>query len=82
MAECDKEIIGVARLIKGHGTSDAEFAILIADAWQGMGIGTELLKMLVKIGRTEKLERITGRILAENTTMKRSAWSEVKFAFW
>ena len=69
VAECDKEIIGVARLIKGHGTNEAEFAILIADAWQGMGIGTELLKLLVKIGRAEKLQRITGRILAENTTM-------------
>jgi len=69
VAEYGKEIIGVARLIKGHGTNDAEFAILIADAWQGMGIGTELLKMLVKIGRTEKLDRITGRILAGNTSM-------------
>ena len=69
VAEHDKEIIGVARLIKGHGTNEAEFAILIADAWQGMGIGTELLKLLVKIGRAEKLQRITGRILAENTTM-------------
>ncbi len=69
VAECDKEIIGVARLIKGHGTNEGEFAVLIADAWQGMGMGTELLKLLVKIGRGEKLQRITGRILAENTTM-------------
>jgi acetyltransferase len=69
VAECDKEIIGVARLIKGHGTNEAEFAILIADAWQGKGIGTELLKLLVTIGREEKLQRITGHILAENTTM-------------
>ena len=69
VAECDKEIIGVARLIKGHGTNEAEFAILIADAWQGMGMGTELLKLLVKIGRAEKLQRITGRILAANTAM-------------
>ena len=63
-----KEIIGVARLIKGHSTNEAEFAILIADAWQGMGMGTELLKLLVKVGRGEA-QRITGRILAENTTM-------------
>ena len=69
VAERDKEIIGVARLIKGHGANEAEFAILIADAWQGMGIGTELLKLLVKIGRAEKLQRITGRILAANTAM-------------
>jgi acetyltransferase len=69
VAECDKEIIGIARLIKGHSANEAEFALLIADAWQKMGMGTELLKLLVKIGRAEKLQRITGRILAANTAM-------------
>ncbi len=63
------EILGVARLVKTHGSDEAEFAILIADAWQGRGLGTQLLKLLVSIGRAEKLQRITGRILAENTTM-------------
>ena len=63
------EILGIARLIRAHGLNEAEFAILIADAWQGMGLGTSLLKLLVKAGRGEKLVRITGRILAENTAM-------------
>jgi acetyltransferase len=63
------EILGVARLIKAHGRDEAEFAILIADAWQGMGLGTALLKLLAEAGRAEKLRSITGRILAENTTM-------------
>ena len=63
------EIFGVARLIKAHGLEEAEFAILIADAWQGMGLGTALLKLLVEVGRAEKLRRITGHILAENAAM-------------
>lgn len=63
------EIIGVGRLIKAHGLDEAEFAILVADAWQGMGLGTTLLGLLVEVGRAEKLRRITGRILGENTTM-------------
>ena len=63
------EILGVARLFKAHGRNEAEFAILIADEWQGMGLGTSLLKLLVAAGRAEKLIRITGRILAENTAM-------------
>lgn len=63
------EILGVARLFKVHGLNEAEFAILIADAWQGMGLGTTLLRLLVEVGRAEKLRRITGRILGENTTM-------------
>ena len=69
IAEHNDEIVGVARLIKAHGIDEAEFAIIIADAWQGQGIGTDLLKLLVKVGRAEKLRRIVGYILSDNTTM-------------
>jgi acetyltransferase len=64
------QILGVGRLIKEHDTKQAEFAILISDPWQGKGLGTELLKLLVEIGRTEGLPRIIGYISAENLTMK------------
>jgi acetyltransferase len=63
------EILGIARLVRAHGQDDAEFAIVISDAWQGKGLGTALLTQLVEVGRAEKLGKITGRILAENTTM-------------
>jgi len=64
------QILGVGRLIKEHGTDEAEFAVLISDPWQGKGFGSELLKLLVRIGRKEALRRITGHISPENTTMK------------
>ena len=64
------QILGVGRLIKEHGTNEAEFAVLISDPWQGKGFGSELLKLLVQIGRKERLRRITGHIAPENTTMK------------
>jgi acetyltransferase len=64
------EILGVGRLVKEHGTNEAEFAVLISDLWQGKGFGSELLKQLVKLGRKEGLRRITGHISPENTTMK------------
>ena len=65
------EILGVGRLIKEHGTDEAEFAVLISDPWQGKGLGTELLDLLVRIGRKERLHRIVGHIAADNVTMKR-----------
>ena len=37
----EHEILGVGRLNKIPGTSDAEFAILISDQFQGMGLGTD-----------------------------------------
>jgi acetyltransferase len=43
--------------------------MLISDTWQKQGLGTELLKRLVQIGRDEKLTRITADILADNNAM-------------
>ncbi|HET7512058.1 MAG TPA: bifunctional acetate--CoA ligase family protein/GNAT family N-acetyltransferase [Chthoniobacterales bacterium] len=64
-------ILAVARLSKVHGLNEAEFALLISDAWQDKGIGRELLKRLIRIAKREKLGRIFGRIAAANTAMKR-----------
>jgi acetyltransferase len=65
------QILGVGRLIKQHGSNEAEFALLIGDPWQGKGLGTELLKLLVSVGRKEGLHRIVGHIAADNVTMKK-----------
>lgn len=65
----DLEILGIGRLSKARGLNEAEFALLISDRWQGQGLGSELLKRLVQIGRSEKLNRVTATILVENRTM-------------
>jgi acetyltransferase len=64
-----REIIGVGRLNRVHDRNEAEFALVISDAWQGRGLGTQLLAKLTKIGRAEKLSRITGTILTDNQAM-------------
>ncbi len=65
------EIIGIGRLIKAHNLEDAEFAIVISDHWQGKGLGSELLKRLVQIGKQERLSRITAYIIPDNLPMQR-----------
>ena len=72
------EILGVGRLAKLHGSREAEFAILIADRAQGLGLGKELLLRLLQVGRDEKLSRIVGYILTDNEAM-RSICKEVGF---
>src|SRR4029453_1350540 len=67
----EAEILGVGRLSKLHGANEAEFALTVADRWQGHGLGTQLLKLLVQIGRDEKLERITATMLFDNHEMHR-----------
>jgi acetyltransferase len=67
------EIVGVGRLGKLHGIKEAEFALLVADRVQGLGLGTELLRRLIAVGRDEALERISADILPENGAMQRVA---------
>jgi acetyltransferase len=66
----DPKIIGVCRLTQKHGLPEAEFAMLVADPYQGQGFGTELLTHLIEVARAEGLQRLTGEILAENHGMQ------------
>lgn len=63
-------ILAVGRLIKARHERSAEFALLVADQFQHQGLGTELLRRLIQVGRDEKLQRLTGDILAENLGMQ------------
>lgn len=65
------EILAVGRLSKLHGTNDAEFSMLVSDRVQCRGLGTELLRRLLQIGRDEHLDRVTAEILADNSGMQR-----------
>jgi acetyltransferase len=66
----EPEIIAVGRLSQVPGLKEAEFSMTISDAWQRHGLGTELLRRLVQIGRNEGLERIRADILADNAGMR------------
>ncbi|PMB52798.1 acetyl CoA synthetase subunit alpha [Fischerella thermalis CCMEE 5201] len=67
----EHEVLAVGRLSKLHGTSEAEFAILVSDRYQCQGLGTELLKRLLEVGRDEQLRLISAEILTENSAMQR-----------
>ena len=69
-AGAESEILGVARLTRDRDTRDAEIAVLITDAMQHQGLGTEFVRRLVEIGRAEKLSSISAHILAENRGMQ------------
>jgi acetyltransferase len=67
----EQEILAVGRLMLLDGTREGEFAVLVSDNWHHRGLGIELLKRLVEIGRKEKLTKIFGDILPENRDMLR-----------
>lgn len=65
----DETLIGVARYVLDRNNQSAEFAIVIADAWQGRGIGKRLLAKLIDIARRRGLKRLYGDILSTNRPM-------------
>ena len=68
--------IGVARYARLADHVSCEFAITIADSWQGCGIGRKLLAMLVDSARGHGVRRIIGDVLSTNTPMLRLARSQ------
>jgi acetyltransferase len=66
----DREIVGVGRLIKLPGESEAELAVVVSDAFQRRGIGSSLTKRLIDFARDERLDSITASVLFENGPMR------------
>jgi acetyltransferase len=72
------EILAVARLTKMPDEREGEVAVVVSDAKQGQGLGSELLGRLIDVARAEKLDRVTANILPENLAMRALA---NRFAF-
>lgn len=64
------KIIAIGRLSKIPHQNRAEFATLVSDSMQGRGLGSELLRRLIDIGKREGLSRISADILNENRAMQ------------
>lgn len=65
-----KEIeIAVTRYGINPDGDSCEFAIVVADEWQGKGIGARLLTMLVEAAKAKGYKKMEGEVLAENGAM-------------
>ena len=64
------EIMAVGRMARIPGTEDAQFAILVADAFQRRGLGAELLRRLMAIAKKEKIGRLQAEFLIDNSATR------------
>jgi acetyltransferase len=71
VVQLKKEILGVIRLTKIPGTSDATFALIVKDKWQNNRIGSKLMEKLLVIAKEEKIHRVAAEMLAENFQMEK-----------
>jgi len=74
----EDSIIGVSRYARIDDTDRAECAIVVADAWQGRGVGTELMRSLGLVARRNGIRTLEGSSLAENQRIH--AWAR-RFGF-
>jgi acetyltransferase len=64
-------IVGVVRYIVGADPETAEFAVVVADAWQNRGVGRMLMARLVDCAKGRGIRRIEGAVLRGNPNMLR-----------
>ena len=67
----DEREIAVVRYITLPDGRSCEYAIVIADAWQGRGLGRLLMNAIIETARSRGLEKMIGWVLASNTAMLR-----------
>jgi ribosomal protein S18 acetylase RimI-like enzyme len=65
-----KVVVGGGRYIVFEpGRARAEMAFVVIDSWQGRGVGSILMRHLVKIARDAGLQELTAEVLPENAAM-------------
>ena len=63
-----KVIVGGGRYIV-YEPGQAEMAFVVIDAWQGRGVGSILMRHLIKIASDTGLKELTAEVLPENAAM-------------
>jgi acetyltransferase len=68
-----ERIVGVSRYARIEASTHAECAVVVADDWQGRGLGTELMRSLAQAAIARGYTTLEGTTLAENSRLV--AWA-------
>jgi acetyltransferase len=66
-------LLAVARLSRLPLSDEAELAVIVTDRYQHQGLGSELIRRLVEIARTEKIKRLVAEFHSENSAIRHLA---------
>ncbi|MCD6431274.1 bifunctional acetate--CoA ligase family protein/GNAT family N-acetyltransferase, partial [Candidatus Bathyarchaeota archaeon] len=61
-----RKILGVVRLVIEPDGKTGEVAIIVADPWQGLGLGTKMMDYMIEVCKDKGLETIYGVMLPDN----------------
>ncbi|HVN45681.1 MAG TPA: GNAT family N-acetyltransferase [Steroidobacteraceae bacterium] len=59
-------LVGEARFVRARGSDAAEFALVVADDWRRVGLGSSLLRALLSHARSDGVQRLCGDALVDN----------------
>ena len=61
------DVVGVARYDRSPGDpTTAEFAVVVEDAWQGLGLGRQLLTELIELAAARGVATLTATVQRDN----------------
>lgn len=61
-----RRILGVVRLITEPDGKTGEIAFIVADPWQGLGLGSKMVDFMIEICKDKRLETVYGVMLPDN----------------
>jgi len=68
-------IVAEARYVRRADSESAEFALVVADNWRRIGLGTTLTRILARCARFAGVLRLDGDVLDDNRAMRGLAHS-------
>jgi drug/metabolite transporter (DMT)-like permease/RimJ/RimL family protein N-acetyltransferase len=71
VADRSPALVAEARYVRCPGSDAAEFAIVVADGWRRIGLGSSLARSLLHHARAAGVQRLCGEALAENEALQR-----------
>jgi acetyltransferase len=64
-----ERIIGAVRYARDPDPRTAEFAVVVADRWQGKGLASSMMERLMQHARSVGIEDLSGSVIARNSSM-------------
>jgi acetyltransferase len=68
-------LVAEARYVRSSDSESAEFALVVADNWRRIGLGTKLTRILAQRARFTGVRRLCGDVLDDNKAMRGFAHS-------
>jgi acetyltransferase len=65
----EERVIAISRYVSNPDSTSCEFSLVVADEFNGLGLGTRMMLSIMDVARSKGLKRIEGMVLNNNGPM-------------